>query len=287
MNIVLTGSLGHISQPLAAKLVANRHSVTVISSNANRQEEIEKLGAKPAIGSIEDPDFLIAAFANADAAYCMIPLNYGKNDQDAYFREVTYNYVQAIKQNDIRLSVFLTGWAVETESPGGISNLLNQLSDRTLIELRPGSFYTNFYNNIKMIKEHNALMAGYGGEDKMAFVSPKDIATSAYKEFTDPFPRKRIRYVTSEELTCNQAAKILGEAIDKPDLQWITLSEEQVLNGLIQAGLSKQLANSFAKMQTAIHSGKVFNNYAKHRPELGKTKLKEFAKEFAKVYHQR
>lgn len=46
----------------------------------------------------------------------------------------------------------------------------NLLSDRTVIELRPGSFYTNFYSDIKTIKEHGALMAGYGGEDDIAEV---------------------------------------------------------------------------------------------------------------------
>ncbi len=36
MNIVLTGSLGNISKPLAQELVQKGHSVTVISSKAER-----------------------------------------------------------------------------------------------------------------------------------------------------------------------------------------------------------------------------------------------------------
>jgi len=50
MNIVITGSIGHIGKPLTQKLVQNGHSVTVIASKAERQAEIEALGAKAATG---------------------------------------------------------------------------------------------------------------------------------------------------------------------------------------------------------------------------------------------
>ena len=282
MNIVLTGSLGNISKPLATALIAKGHSVTIISSNPKKQKEIETIGAKAAIGSIEDIDFLTTTFAETDAVYCMIPFNFMEEDQVGYFKRIETNYVQAIKQNEIEKVLFLTGWAANVEN----SPILNQLSDRTVIELRPGSFYTNFYNDIKTIKEYGALMAGYGENDKIAFVSPNDIAKAAFEELTTPFKGKKVRYVASEELTCNEAAKILGEAIGKPDLKWITLSEEQLLNGLIQSGFPHQLAHNFVKMQMETHSGKTFENYLKNRPVLGKTKLKDFAKEFAAAYHQ-
>ena len=63
MNIVVTGSLGHISKPLTQELVQKGHSVTVISSKASRQKEIEAIGAKPATGSMENAAFLAATWA--------------------------------------------------------------------------------------------------------------------------------------------------------------------------------------------------------------------------------
>lgn len=282
MNIVITGSLGNISKPLVTALITKGHSVTVISSNPEKQKEIEAIGAKAAIGSIEDINFLTATFAGANAVYCMIPFNFMEEDQTAFFKKIETNYVQAIKHNEIKKVVFLTGWAANEED----SPLLNQLTDRIVIELRPGSFYTNFYNDIKTIKEYGVLMAGYGDNDKIAFVSPNDIADAVFEELTTPFQGKTVRYVASEELTCNEAAKILGEAIGKPDLKWVALPEEQLLNGLLQSGFPQQLADDFVRMQMETHSGKTFENYLKNRPVLGKTKLKEFAKEFAKAYHQ-
>ncbi len=62
MKIVLTGSLGNIGRPLTENLVKDGFDVTVISSNPERQNTIESLGAKAATGSIYDAGFLTETF---------------------------------------------------------------------------------------------------------------------------------------------------------------------------------------------------------------------------------
>ncbi len=49
MKITVTGSLGNISKPLAQELIAKGHDLTIISSKAEKQQEIEALGAKAAV----------------------------------------------------------------------------------------------------------------------------------------------------------------------------------------------------------------------------------------------
>lgn len=286
MKIIITGSLGNIGKPLATELLTKGHEVIVISSNPNKQQAIEKLGAKAAIGKLEDASFLVSTFMGADAVYCMIPFDFNQTDQKAYFQKIGDNYVQAINQAGIRQAVFLSGWAADITTSFNIRTLLEKLSDTAVTELRPGSFYSNFYSYIGMIKQYGAIMANYGGEDKIAFVAPEDIASAAAEELTIPFKGKKIRYVASEELTCNQAAHSLGEAIGKPDLQWITISDEQFRNSLLQTGMPAQLVDDLVRMQAATHSGVVYENYLQHRPVLGKIKLNEFAKEFANAYNQ-
>lgn len=58
MKVVITGLLGHISKPLTTELVQKGHDVTVISSNPEKREAIEQVGASAAIGSLEDVAFL-------------------------------------------------------------------------------------------------------------------------------------------------------------------------------------------------------------------------------------
>ncbi len=71
MHIVLTGSIGTIGKPLTQELVQKGHSVTVITSKLERQAAIEALGAKAALGSFLDVDFLINTFIGADIVYLM------------------------------------------------------------------------------------------------------------------------------------------------------------------------------------------------------------------------
>ena len=71
MKIIITGSLGNVSKPLTKELIQKGHSVTVISSKAERQNEIEALGAKAAIGSINNASFLVETFKGADVVYLM------------------------------------------------------------------------------------------------------------------------------------------------------------------------------------------------------------------------
>ncbi len=71
MKILVTGSLGNISRPLAQQLVQKGHEVTVVSSRAERKKEIEILGAKAAIGSMYDVAFLSDTFRGQDVVYLM------------------------------------------------------------------------------------------------------------------------------------------------------------------------------------------------------------------------
>ncbi|WP_426295658.1 hypothetical protein ACN9ML_13875 [Dyadobacter endophyticus] len=52
MKITITGSLGHIGRPLTLDLVKAGHEVTVITSNENKKNEIEALGALVAVGRV-------------------------------------------------------------------------------------------------------------------------------------------------------------------------------------------------------------------------------------------
>ena len=150
------------------------------------------------------------------------------------------------------------------------------------------------------------LMGNYGGDDRTVFVSPLDIADAVAEELllhpdkttTRPGTTTRpdtttirpdtttIRYVGSEEMTCNEAATIIGTAIGKPWLKWVLLSDKQMLQGLKMAKLPEKLAEMLVKMQAAMHSGKTLVNFHRNNPKMGKVKLADFAKEFATVYHK-
>lgn len=297
MNIVITGSLGNISKPLAQELVQKGHSVTVVSSNIVRKNDIEAIGAKPAIGSLENPEFLAAIFTDADAVYCMVPPNdYFDHNLDllAYYRRLGQNYARAIEQAGVKHVVNLSSIGAHMEKGNGILRgshdveaILNELPPEiTITHIRPTSFYYNLYAYAGMIKEMGHIATNYGEEDIVPWVSPWDIAHAVTEELLAVPLGRKVRYVCSEELTCNQAAKVLGEAIGKPELKWLTISNEEVENGLVAAGMNPRIASGLVEMYAALQSGLLLEDYYQNRPIPGKVKMTDFAQEFAVVYHQ-
>jgi len=136
-----------------------------------------------------------------------------------------------------------------------------------------------------MIKGAGFIGANYGGDDKMVMVHPEDIAAAATEEIETPATGNQVRYVASDEHTANAAAEILGTAIGKPDLKWVTFTNEQSQAGMEQRGMPAHIAALFVEMGASTHSGVLRQDYEMHKPiAMGKVKLEDFAKEFAAAF---
>jgi uncharacterized protein YbjT (DUF2867 family) len=293
MKIIVTGSLGHISQPLATELVQKGHAVTVISSKPEKRNDIEALGATAAIGSLADADFLTATLAGADALYAMVPPQFSDTDVRAYYGRIGRNYAQAIRQSGVKRVVYLSSYGADLDEGTGlilgahdVEGLLGQLPDVAITYLRPTYFYYNLYAFVGMIKEAGVMAANYGGEDALVMVAPADIAAVAAEELTASEPRSGVRYIASDERTGTEIARILGEAIGKPDLTWTVITDQQMQTGMETNGVPAPLATSFVQMFASVRTGALSADYYRHPPvTLGAVKLEDFAREFAAVYN--
>ncbi|MDR6301902.1 NmrA family NAD(P)-binding protein [Mesonia maritima] len=294
MKIIVTGSLGHISKPLTKILTANSHQVVVISSNPERIEAIEEIGATAAIGSLDDVAFLSATFNGADAVYLMIPPNFKEFNSLEYYKRIAENYRKAIQTSGVEQIVFLSSWGAHLDKGTGTilgshhaELILNQLEAVHKTYIRPVSFYYNLLNYIEMIKNAGIIGSNFKSEDKVAWVHPKDIAQAVSEEIlVKPDEIIKIRYVASDEKTATETAHILGKAIDKPNLEWIPFSDAEVKKSLIERGLPEKFAQDLVAINASISSGKMGEEYEKNKPEFGNIKLEDYAAEFAKAYHQ-
>ena len=297
MKITITGSLGHISLPLTKELVEKGHTVTVISSKPERQKDITALGATAAIGSVDDAKFLTAAFTGADAVYTMVPpTNFFSPNLDmmAYCLRIANSYAQAIGQSGVKRVVHLSSIGAHLEKDSGlilahhaVEVILNNLSGVAITYMRPVAFYYNLYGFVGGINNTSTIASNYGAEDKVAWVSPIDIAAAIAEELVTPLIGRKVRYVASDELTCNEVAGILGAAIGMPDLKWIVIPDEQLRGSLETFGMPAQLAAGFVEMNASMHRGELFQDYYLNRPVMGKVKMTDFAKEFAAAFNQK
>jgi uncharacterized protein YbjT (DUF2867 family) len=293
MKIIVTGSTGNISKPLTQTLTAAGHNVTVISSNADKIAEIESLGAKAAIGSLTDADFLTETFTGADALYAMVPPNFGAESLRAYQNETGKSYAEAIKRSGIKKVVALSSIGAHLDNGVGpikgihdVEGILNGLDGVAVKFIRAPFFYINFFSNIPLIKHQGILGSNYPANTRLIMVHPTDIAAAVAEELQKDFTGKSIRYIVSDESTPGGVAAVLGEAIGNPNLPWIEFTDEQLAEGLSQAGVPLEMTRNFVEMGTAVKSGKIWEDYDKHKPvSSGKVSLQDFAREFAAVYN--
>jgi uncharacterized protein YbjT (DUF2867 family) len=298
MKIIITGSLGNISKPLTIELLQNGHRVTVISSNPQKQKDIEALGAKAAIGSLESVDFLTATFAGADAVYCMIPPNnYFNHDLDllTYYSTVAANYFKAIEATAVRSVVYLSSVGAHLKHDSGIiivhhagEEIMSRLSSDVAISfMRPVGFYYNLLGFVNVIKQKGLIEANYGADEHLVWVSPIDIAAAVAEELTTILAGRKIRYVVSDELSGNETASILGEAIGKPGLKWKLIPGEQWLADLKRIGMNSSIAAGLVEMFESQHNGLLTEDYYLNKPaSSGKVKMKDFAKQFAIIFNK-
>jgi uncharacterized protein YbjT (DUF2867 family) len=293
MKITVTGSLGNISRILTEKLVADGHEVRVISSHPERAGEIEKLHAIPLIGQVEDAGFIKRSFEGSDAVYLMIPPNFKTPDYKAFTITVGKNYADAVRQTGVRHIVNLSsaGSALAGKPPlthyQNLETWLDELSSINVLHLRPGGFYTNFYGSLGMIKHMGIIGNNFPDDIDLVMSHPADIAEAAAEAFhTLSFKGRNIRYIVSDSKNGKEIARILGTAVGRTDLKWVQFPDEQLLEGLLQNGFSRDAAQHYiVDMGIAIREGIPDKHYRQNANDVfGRRDLAAFAKEFAAVY---
>lgn len=294
MKYIITGSLGHISLPVVKNLLAAGHQVTVISSSADKVPAIEALGAKAAIGSVSNAEFVNKAFQEADAVYLMIPPNFATTNWLQYQKEVADNYVQAIQSNNVKNVVQLSSIGAHMGNGAGPIDGLAYLEEKlkTLINtnikiLRPSYFFYNLFSMIPLIKNANIMGSNFGNtEEKLVLVHTSDIADAVSHHLLNlNFTGTSVQYISSDECSVNDIATTLSNAANKPGTPWVTFSDEDTLKGMLQAGLSETIASGYVQMGKSIREGLIQADYWQNKPTAGKVKLADFAKEFAVAYN--
>ncbi|RYZ26934.1 MAG: NAD-dependent epimerase/dehydratase family protein, partial [Sphingobacteriales bacterium] len=246
MNYVITGAAGNISAVVIRQLLEAGHHVTVIGRDEQKLQSLISSGAKAAIGSVEDTAFLTAVFTGADAVYTMVPPNFATNDMKGFIEQIGKNYTAAIKASGVKYVVNLSSVGAHLpEGCGPVSGIyrveksLNSLQDVNILHLRPAYFYQNLLANIGLIKHAGIIGSNFSiAAGKFPIVHPSDIAAVAADALLKPdFKGVSEVYISSDETGTDAIAAALGKAIGKPDLQWVRFSDEDALNGMMQAGL--------------------------------------------------
>mgnify|MGYP001188613773 CR=1 FL=1 len=292
---VITGASGHTGQRAAHKLLEAGKEVVVVGRSPERLAGLVAKGAHAAIGDLSDAAFLTQTFKGARAVYALIPPNAGASDFRAYQNAISDAITTAVRESGVPHVVTLSSIGAHSPETGVVAGLHEfeqklaaAVPQANVLHLRAGFFMQNFLGSIGIIKGMG-INGGFpfDGSIKTAMVHTNDIGDVAAKHLLAlDFTGHSHTYVAGpEDLSMAEATAILGAAIGKPELPWVTFSYEDARNGMVQAGFSASLAEEYVQFSRSANEGILMGDYQRKSEYSTPTTLAHFAKtEFAPAF---
>jgi uncharacterized protein YbjT (DUF2867 family) len=293
---VITGATGNTGYRIAEALLAAGKQVTVMGRSADKLKSLTDKGAKAAVGELEDSAFLADTFQGATAVYALIPPKWDvQGAWRDYQRQVGTSIAEAIRKAEVKKVVVLSSNGAHLpEGAGPVTGLyefeqmLQGIAGLDILSLRAGYFMENLYANMGMIKGLGFFGYSLNAEVRLPVVHTKDIADVATRYLLSlDFQGLQPVFVPGQrDLTMPEVAKVLGEAIGKPDLHYVAFSQADAKAGMLQAGIPETIAAGYNELFDALNKGVYLNDYKRTPENTTPTSIEDFAKEFAVAYQQ-
>jgi uncharacterized protein YbjT (DUF2867 family) len=291
---VITGATGNTGSVVAKQLLAQGQKVRAIGRNADRLQPLAKLGAEPFVADITDTATLTRAFSGAQAVYAMVPPDIRNPDVYAYEERVADALAQAIEKAEVKYAVVLSSiGADKPDKTGpvlGLYNLekkLNRIASLSALFLRAGYFMENTLGQAGIIHGLGKAAGPLRPDLKVPMIATHDIGVFAANALLKlDFSGKQTRELLGQrDLDYNEVAAIIGKAINKPDLQYVALPDEQLKPALVQMGMSPNMADLLLEMSASLNSGYMKALEKRSAQNTTPTTYETFvAEEFVPVY---
>ena len=291
---VITGATGHIGKIVATELLKSGQKVKVIARSADKLKDLVDLGAEALPGSIYDKDFLVKAFAGADAVFCLLTPDMFAADVRREQKIVAENYFEAVKENKVPNVLLLSSVGAHLRNGAGIvdglgymEELFQKLKDTNVLNLRPTYFMENTFGLLGTIKQMGIAGTPVKADQKFPMVATKDIGAVAAKRLADlSFKGNTIEYVLgSRDISYAEVTAIVGQAIGMPELKYVQFPYEDAVKGMVASGFcGENAAQLMADLSRAINDGTLLDAHHRTAQNTTPTTYEEFAQTFAWVY---
>ena len=294
---VIIGATGHTGRVVANKLLAQGKKVRTVARNADHLASLVSKGAEPFAGNINDQNTVTKAFAGAKAVYLMFPPDVSAPDFYAYQDQLTDIFAKAIEKNGVLHAVTLSSiGADKPEKTGPISGLhrlekrLDSISGLNTLHLRAAYFMENTLGQADAIAQMGYAAGPVHPAVKFPMIAARDIGAFA----GDVLSRLDFTGHNVQELhgprdtNYAEITAILGKAIGKNDLKYLTLTGEQFVGALMTMGMSRNSAEVMLEMADAMNSGYIKPLEARSPRNTTPTSYETFvAQEFLPYYQSK
>jgi uncharacterized protein YbjT (DUF2867 family) len=261
---VVTGATGNTGSVIANALLDQNKKVRVLGRHVERLQSFAKRGAEIFVADVTDQAALTKAFTGADAVYAMIPPNMTTADVRKEQRHVTDAIAGALEHAKVKYAVTLSSIGADKDAGTGpvvglheFENRLNQIAGINIMHLRPAYFMENTLGQAMAVHAMGKTAGPLRGNLKLPMIATRDIGKVAAELLLAlNFTGKQTHELQGQrDLTMDEATRIIGEAIEKRDLQYVELSPEQTKPAFTQMGMSANLAELILEMAAALNSG--------------------------------
>ncbi len=294
---VITGATGNTGHVVAQKLLDEGQPVKVISRSPEKVQHFVDQGASKAIGDLSDTGFVKEAFQDATAVYAVIPPRNDPADFRAYQQEIGENIAKGLGAKGINKVVVLSSFGAHLPEGTGVVNglydfeqRLNQIDNLDVLSLRAGFFLQNFYANLPLLKSQNILGGfPFRADVQLPMVHTADIGEIAAQRLKNrDFYGFEVQEIAgAKDYSMNEAAKILETNLGLSGVQYVPFSYEDARQGMMQMGMSENLADNYVTFTKAVNEGRLYEGYQRTAANTTSRTLEDFAaNELAQAFQQ-
>jgi uncharacterized protein YbjT (DUF2867 family) len=264
--VTVVGAGGNTGSRVTEVLTGAGVEVRSVGRSADRLAAAVALGARPAVGDLLDAGFLAEAMQGADAAYLMLPSEFGPVPFRRAQDELGAALVAAVAGAGVRRVVALSSVGAEVPRGTGLLECLHAQEERLrslvgvdVLLLRPGMFFTTFVPQLPAVRADGVLVGAVDGDLPVPMVAPRDVGEVAGRALlAGDFTGVQVREVLGpRDLTHAEVAAAMGRAVGVPGARYEAVATATYVEAMVAAGVPRDFAELDAGMAEGLNAGRV------------------------------
>jgi uncharacterized protein YbjT (DUF2867 family) len=261
---VITGATGNSGHVVAGDLLAKGKKVRALGRSEERLQALVARGAEPFVCDLTDAAGLAKAFAGAEGVYAMIPPDMSAKDYRGHQDQISDAMGAALAEAKVKHVVVLSSFGADkSDKTGPVAGLhhqeekLSRIPGLSAFFVRAGYFMENTLAQIGIIKAMGVAAGPLRAELELPMIATRDIGVFAAERLArlDFSGVQTQELLGQRDISMAEAAGIMGRAIGRPQLSYVRLANEQVVEAFIQMGASKSMAGLMIEMTDALNVG--------------------------------
>jgi uncharacterized protein YbjT (DUF2867 family) len=291
-KIVVTTPTGHIGSKLSTMLLDRHVEITVIARNPEKVAGLKSRGAKVIAGEHVEGNALERAVQDADALFWLTPPILTSRDPLGDAQRYADHAATVIRKYPELYVVQLS--SVGANRPDGTGPIAGlhateqrfRAVGRNIVSLRANYFMENILNFLPTIVSDGNIYSNVPGDVRMRQVATVDIAEAAADRLLSPQRGHHIVDVMGpEDISFDETTAALT-AVTGKTIRHVPVPGEALKQGLVNAGTSLEVAESFVEMNEALAAG-LGSELLGDAKFIGKTTIGQFVRDvFLPAYRQ-